>query len=387
MAESIGMEDMQSARRAIASSFWILSALSLFLTLVIALIYPHVNAPRLFNVHSGIAVHESGPALLAFSLCYIFNVPLGVVFSVQFGLQSGYAYNIWSSLGTIASLGALVIAMRFQAGLPVLILALFAPPLVASILNGIRLFGFVHPELRPDPRDFSMNCAFHLLHIGAMFFLIQLSFAVGMQTDNIVIAQIMGAKSVSDYAVPARMFNMVTAFLILLSGSMWPAYADALARSDAAWIRKGFLRVAGFGGILTVLATAVFVLFGNRILAVWVGPSVHASRPLLLVFGLQCILYAYLQPIGSLLNGLGKLRVQAICGVAMAALNLALSIVFVRHYGIIGAVLGTTIALLAVEVVPLTLAVRQTLRELSQVVPQANIISAQLQVERTNVLP
>jgi len=386
VADSMGRNDVQEARKAITSAFVMLTGVALLLALLAVAIYPFVDTSRLFNVHSALAVRESGPAIFAFLLYYVFSLPLGVVFAVENGLQRGYVWSLWSSVGTIASLGALVIAMRLHAGLPVLVLCLFGPSLLATIVNGVFLFGFTHPQLRPVFRAFSTKTTSHLFNVGFMFFLIQISLAVGMQTDNIVIAQILGASAVAAYAVPARMFNMILGMLVLVSGSMWPAYADALSRSDSAWIRKSFLRVAVFGGVITALATLFLVVFGNRILMLWVGPQIQASRPLLMVFALQSILYAYLQPITFLLNGLGKLRIQVICSLAMAVVNLGLSILFVKLYGIIGVVMGTSLALLAVEVVPLTFAVRSVLRQLDHAVQKEDLINAELQFERSDAI-
>jgi O-antigen/teichoic acid export membrane protein len=387
VAESMGREDPRSAQKAIASAFWILGAIAVVLSLAALAVYPFVNTGRLFNVHSALALRESGPSLLIFLMCYLVNLPLGVIFAVENGLQCAYIFNLWSVLGSVASLGALVLAIRMHEGLPWLVLALFGPPLVSTLLNGGGLFGVSHPELRPTPAAFSRQAAAQLLRIGLMFFLVQLSIAVGMQTDNIVIAQIMGAGAVSAYSVPARLFNMVNALLVMISGAVWPAYADAVARSDSRWIRKSFARVMAFGGAVTLLAVAVLVIFGDRILYLWVGPQIKASIALLAVFAVQCILYAYLQPISFLLNGLGKLRAQVVCGIAMAIVNLGLSIVFVYRYGIIGAALGTTIAMLTVQVVPLTIVVRKALRELDDKARAQDIVNASLQVERPNLVP
>lgn len=366
MADAVGRKDWREARKVSASGFWTLCVIAALLALGMAAAYPFINTSRLFNLRSPLAVHEAGPALLVFFYCFVLNVPLFAIRNIQTGMQNGFVNNLWDSLGSIASLGALLLAIRAHGGLPLLVLSLAAPPVAVTMLNGLELFGRSHPELRPSPSAFSRESASRLFHTGMMFFLLQLAMSIGMQTDNIVIAQILGAKSVAAYAVPARLFSMVNAFLIMLSGAMWPAYADAVAHSDGPWIRRSFRRVAVGGTALTIIAAVFLAIFGNQILAVWVGPQIHASAALLAVFGLQCILYAYLQPMNFLLNGVGRLQVQVICALVMAMLNLALSILFVIHYGIIGAVLGTVISVLVAQAVPLTILTRNILRKFSQ---------------------
>jgi O-antigen/teichoic acid export membrane protein len=65
------------------------------------------------------------------------------------------------------------------------------------------------------------------------------------------------------------------------------------------------------------------------------------------------------------MNAIGQFRATVISGLAMAASNLALSIFFVKRFGIVGAVLGTVISLLFVQVVPLTLVTRRLLRRMA----------------------
>ncbi|HET7104666.1 MAG TPA: oligosaccharide flippase family protein [Terracidiphilus sp.] len=364
VADAKGRGDERAARQATSSAFWLLSTIAAVIAVGGLVAYPHIDGSRIFNVHSPRAIAEAGPALLIFFLCFVLNLPLGIARGTHSGLQNAFINNLWNMLGNLSSLCALLVAIYLRAGLPMLVLSLAGPPVLITLINAADLFGRSHRELLPRLSDFSLPSAKYLLQIGLMYFLLQVSIAVGMQTDNIVIAQILGAKAVSAYAVPAKLFNIVTSFVMMLSGAMWPAYADAMARSDGRWIRKAFKWVTLGGTAAAVAIAAVFVVFGNGILELWVGPGVRASTLLLAVFGLQSAVASYLQPLSFLLNGIGVLRSQAICAVSMAALNLGLSIYFVRQFGIIGAVLGTLIAQVAVQVIPLTLITRTNLRKL-----------------------
>lgn len=363
IAGAYGRDDREAGRRASASAFWSLTGITTAFLLCMPLAYPFLNGARLFNVHSPLAVQEAGPALVVFFACFALNLPMGTVRAVQTGLQRGFINNLWAMLGSIGSLCAMLVVIHLRGGLPLLILGLSGPPLLAATLNGIELFGFSHPELLPTPRWFSRSVSVHLFRSGVLFFLCQVFTSIGVQTDNVVIAQILGAKMVAAYAVPARLFNLIPSLLGMMSGPLWPAYADALARSDGPWVRRTFLRIAGGGMAVTAMLTILLVVFGNRILALWVGPQIQASIPLLTVFGILCVLNAFLTPVSFLLNGLAKIKIQVVVFMAMSVVNLTLSILFVKRYGIIGAVLGTVVSLALVVVLPLSIAVRNSLRE------------------------
>ena len=361
VAEGTGHNSRKEIQNAVSSAFWILTLVAVVLLCAGAAVYPLLHMERILNVHSAQAIREAGPALAMFFLCFVANLPLSAVSGARNGLQQAYISSLWAIVGGLGTLAAIWIAIRASAGLPVLILALFGPGLVTSALNGLSLFGIEGRDVWPAPSAFSMQTAMRLLHIGLMFFILQIAVSVAIQTDNLVIAQIKGADAVAAYAVPGRMFSMANGVISLIAFSLWPAFAEASARSDRAWIRKCFQRIVLASVGLALAASVVLAIAGNKILAVWVGPQMHASPALLVWFALQCVVLAYLQPLSVLLNGLSEFRLQVKLAIAMAALNLTLSIVCVKIFGIAGAAMGTVISSLLVQVFPISIRVSSLL--------------------------
>lgn len=362
VARALALRDDQAVKEIVASAFWMLSAVAVLALTGMVVLYPHINPARLFNVHSELATKEAGPTLLVVFSCFLLSLPFGAVRGALIGMQRGFVNSIWNMSGSIVSLLAVIAAIRSHAGLPLLALSVAFPPVLASAINAFLLFFVSHPELRPHFADASKVMALRILRTSIMFLLIQLSYTIGMQIDNIVIAQIMGARAVTEYAVPAKMYNIILSLLIVLSGSLWPAYTDALTRNDRVWIVRAFRRVVLLGVVIALISSVLLYASADRILMVWVGPGIHASRPFLAVLGISCVAAAYLQPVGFLLNGLTRYRAQVICGLAMAVTNLILSIALVKVYGIIGAILGTAISTIVAQVIPLTLVIRRLLK-------------------------
>ncbi len=363
VAEGDGNGDREAIQRAVSSALWMLIAVAAVLLCAGAAVYPYLHLEKLVNVHSVLARKEAGPALAMFFVCFSANLPLSVVYGAQAGLQRGYVSNLWFTAGSLGSLIALWIAIKASVGLPGLILALIGPGILFSALNGLTLFGISRPELRPMVSAFSSKTAKALMHVGLMYFILQTSLSVALQTDNLVIAQVLGSAFVAAYAVPARMFAMVGGILSLISTSMWPAYAEASARLEWAWIRKGFVRVLTATVGIAATACCVLIFAGNRILSLWVGRGMHASEGFLIALGIQTVILAYINPISVMLNGISRFRLQVILSIIMAAVNLCSSIFFVKRIGIVGAALGTIVATLTVQCIPLTFYVAGVLRK------------------------
>ena len=71
-----------------------------------------------------------------------------------------------------------------------------------------------------------------ILKIGMLFFVLQLATAVGYESDNIVIAQLLGAEQVSQYAIPLKLFMFVPLLVGFGYSALWPAYGEAIARGE-----------------------------------------------------------------------------------------------------------------------------------------------------------
>ncbi|WP_187290221.1 oligosaccharide flippase family protein [Terriglobus saanensis] len=365
VAEANGREDRQAIRNAVASAFWMLLFVALLIVTLIVGIYHYVPWPQIFNVHSPLAIAEAGPVSFATILCFAVSLPLATVASLQSGQQSGLITNIWNAVGSLVSLGAILVAIHLHASLPLLVVAIFGVPVFISLLNAAKTFLWDQRWLFPSLLFFSRPIAILLLRTGLMFFCLQLAAAIGYQSDNLVIAHLLGATHVGSYAVPSRLFNVLPFLIGIITGPMWPAYADALSRGDHDWIRKTFRRTVIWTGGGTLLLTGLLVVFSNYIFALWVGPGLHVSRLLLVTFGVRCVLSSYLQPLSFFLNGIGKLKEQAVISLLMAGFNLALSIVLVEHVGIIGAILSTVVAEILIVLIPETLIARRALHHLS----------------------
>jgi O-antigen/teichoic acid export membrane protein len=362
LADAVGRNDRDRAQAAVASALAMLGAIAVILVVGAGMAYPLVNWAGIFNVHSPTAVQEAGPALLVVLLCFALNLPLGVVARVENGLQNGFVQNLWVAGGSLCSLAGLLVAIAARSGLPLLVFAVSAGPLISALGNGIQLFAR-HPWLRPSIASCQRQTMRRLLSTGLFFFAIQASMTIAYQSANLVIAHLMGAAAVPAYAVPARMFMIVAGLLSIVMGPLWPAYTDAIARGDPDWVSRAFRRSCAGSLAATLPIALAMVVFGNTILRIWVGPNLQAPLWLLVLFGTHCLMTSYLYPVAMLLNGLGEIRFQAVAMAAMALSNIAMSVLLVMRIGILGAIAGTVIAETVFLIMPLSWRVRRVLQQ------------------------
>jgi O-antigen/teichoic acid export membrane protein len=343
VSEAYGKDDRPLARECVTSAFALMLCIAAFLVVAGVVGYPFLPWLRLFNVKSEAVAAEGAKAFLVLYGSFVVSIPLGVITRAQAGLQKGYASQIVSALGNILSLGAMLVVIWIHGSLTWLVFASVFAGIAATLLNGWLLFQ-QHPWLAPSWDAYRKRSANKILKLGLMFFVMQCTFAVAYSSDNIVIAQVLGAAAVAAYAVPQKFFGAVSTLVSMGLNPLWPAYGEALARGDVAWMRRTFLSSLWLALAITVPLCTLLVIAGPWILRVAVGKSLRAPMSLLVTLAVWGIVNSVSGVIAVLLNGTGVLKALTITSVFASLSNLALSIFFTRRLGVMGVCLGSIFA-------------------------------------------
>jgi O-antigen/teichoic acid export membrane protein len=366
LADANGRGDRDTARRAVATSLSLLCTIALVAMLVFLAVYALVPWPRIFNVQTAAAATEAGPAAAVLFASFAIGLPLGIIGLIQLAHQSNYISSAWAIAGNLGSLAAIIIVIQFRAGLPVLVVALTGVSLLAALLNGAVLFKVQWPWLRPRRRDVDPKLIRPLMHTGGLFVILQIASIVGYQLDNFVIAQIMGAKSVAEYSIPAKLFGLAPTLLSFALTPLWPAYRESLARGDRAWVSRTLRRSLILAGAVNIPIAIFLIIAGPWVIHLWVGSYVHPTFTLMLGLGIWLAMNTLNGPLSMLLNGANEIGYQAVCAILMAIGNVTISIVLVYHIGVSGAVWGSVIAQFLFFMVPSAWFVPRLMRRLSE---------------------
>jgi O-antigen/teichoic acid export membrane protein len=352
VAGAHGRDDRGSMQGIVSSGFFALLGVAVTLIIAFVSIYPFVSWHKFFNVETIQARNEAGPALGVFICCFALAIPIGIVQRVQMGLQRAFMASLWQCASSVLSLIALLAAIRTEASLPWLVLAFAGTPLIAALGNSILFFGWLEPDLAPNPRAVSRAMALRVANTGLLFFVLQIISGVLYASDSVVIAQMLGASAVTGYAVPLSLFNLVNVLIAMALTPLWPAYGEAIARGDNAWVRRIFVRslIAAVG---VASAASIFLLVvGQKLIALWVGHAVEV--PFLLLLGLACwkVIEAGGNAVATFLNGAHIISPQVAIGAVTAIVGIVLKIALVKALGVPGVVWATIVAYTICAIVP-----------------------------------
>lgn len=344
IAEANGKNDQALAACYAASAFYLLAGIAAALMLLFASAYPWIDWRSVFNISSPQALAEAAPTMLVFVGAFLCNIPLGIVEKVLAGYQEGFRGNLWTAGGNLLGLAGVLVAIHLQAGLPWLVAAMSGGPVLAAAANGAILFFLRRPAILPRWRNVRRDATKRILRLGLLFFVMQLASSVAWGADNFVIAHVLNQNAVAEYSTSRRLFTISPMLVGVVLAPLWPAYSEAVARADMAWVRKTLVRSLVATFVVAGAVSMFLVLFGKPIMRFWVGGAIAPSLLLFAALGIMTTLGQTGAAVSSFLNGVSAMRIQTVSSVLMAATNLPISIYLTRRFGVSGVVWGTIVS-------------------------------------------
>ena len=361
ISEAYAREDRRLAAAGFTTAFWMMIGIAAVLGLVGWVVWPYVPWDRIFNVGSlggGIAAYAAGVAYVVFLL----GMPTGLVTKLLAGYQELRTANLFSGIGSIASLAGVVLVTRLHGSLAVLVGASVGSLVAANALCLVWVWIFHRPWLTPWPSSINRVAGRRLLRSGSEFFLIQIAGLVVFNSDNLVIAHYAGPAEVTPYNVTWKLVGYASVLQSLIAPALWPAYAEAFVRRDYAWVRTTFRRVMTSTMGVALACCIVFLFAGRFLIHIWAGAAAVPPEPLVVWMCVWVLISTYMNNVACILVAASETRVQAWSSVVSAVVNLALSIWWVRTIGSVGVILGTVVSYLVTLVVPQTWKMLQVLR-------------------------
>jgi O-antigen/teichoic acid export membrane protein len=350
-------------QRLVSSALFMLSLIALVILIAGIALAPRIAALLFPNLQSPVARAEIVPAVMIALSIFALNLPLLVSSRVLAAHQESALANVWNMAGSLGNFAALLVVIWFHAGLPWLVFGCFGLGLAANAACAVWLFGFRKPWLRPNLASVDPAFARILFSDGWKFFVIGAGWMVNWQTDNMVIAHFLGAAQVTPYAVTFSLFAIATGLQTLAYPNLWPAYTEAYAQRDYEWIRKTLRSNFKFSFLTTAAIVGFLTIFGSEIIRLWAGTAAVPPFSVIVWMALWRLMLSTLLVGSCLLNATGHLKGMTVYGTATAVLNLTLSILLAKIYGIAGVIAGTVIAFAVANYLPTFLEVRHVLRK------------------------
>ncbi len=337
IAESLAMGDVRKARKYISTAYVYFIGVFVPLSVIIYFLCPIINWSSLLNVSSGYEdelVTVMRIVIIFFALTCISKLQ-GTVF---LALQKTAISNMLDMLGLLLSLIViLILKYTTEGSLTLLAYAMCVSPFVVYSFSSVWLYGYLRRDLSPSMNFIDTSFVSDVLGLGLKFFVINSSLIVLFHTMNILIANVAGPESVTEYNVIYKYISIPLLISSIITAPYWSAYTDAYALKDFSWMKVSFIRLKKISYILFASILGLLLVY-PIVFKIWLGDLVTIRLSMMLVVAVYVAIMIYNQINANIINGIGKLKIHLILSLISTIGNIPTALFLGHHIGTAGVV-------------------------------------------------
>jgi len=163
-----------------------------------------------------------------------------------------------------------------------------------------------------------------------------------LQTDNILIIRLFGAKEVTIFNLAFKLYSVVTMVFTIILTPFWSAFTDAYVKKDFDWIKMVIKKMQLYWLILSA-CTLILFFISPFLFKIWLHGSVILPTSLSFVMALWVMAYCWQTMYVYFLNGAGKIKLQLYLIIGTSIINIPLAILLSKWIGLAGITLSNTI--------------------------------------------
>jgi O-antigen/teichoic acid export membrane protein len=162
-------------------------------------------------------------------------------------------------------------------------------------------------------------------------------------TDSIVITRMLSVDLVTFFSIPGKLLFYLQALIVGFGAPINALFnsLDAQKREDE--LRAYFIHATRIAAVMTLLIAVILAVNGGAFLTLWIGRDMTLSTSILHVLLLGYVAVLSQHPCVLLLVARGRQKTLGFLSLIEGVLNLGLSIVWARKYGVLGVAWGTTV--------------------------------------------
>ena len=169
-------------------------------------------------------------------------------------------------------------------------------------------------------------------------------------TDNLVVGGMLGAALVTTLFFTQRLAVLAQTLLQGIGSATWASFADLHARGEHATFNRRLVELSRLVAVLSVAGLGPIVAYNRHFVGVWMGPEfTYGGEAVIIIAAINAFLIAQFSLWGWCFSATGQTHRVVVSSIAAAVVNVAASIALTRSLGLIGPLLGSTVAFVAVS--------------------------------------
>jgi O-antigen/teichoic acid export membrane protein len=289
----------------------------------------------------------TGLFALRISLLIFFIATSSSIFvSVLVSLQKMYVNSLIGLIINILNFGCVLILLKLGYGLEGILYSQLAAVTISVFFN-VYLAKKEMPEISISPKYLNKSSFKKMSVFGAQMQVSRIAGFLSEKYDEMLLGYFSTLNNVTFFNLAGRVSRLGRFFPLQLFQQAAPIAAELNAKQEESKLSLLFLEASKY---LTIFSLPIFIFiyaFADLIMVTWVGEGYHISAHLLRILALGQIVNLLISaPGNSIIPNLGYPKFLMYEGIINLAINLVLSFFLIKYYGIVGAAIGTTAAII-----------------------------------------
>jgi O-antigen/teichoic acid export membrane protein len=333
--------EMEKLRKLINTSlaaYTVIGALAMVATLVVS-----TYVDSLFHLPANFVPTARWLFLMVGSAVAL-GFPAGMFAGILEGLNRFYITNLTNLVATLLRAVLIVLALTQGYGLLMVAFITVSLPLVASAARAVIVLRIL--PLRFSWKHVDRSALREIARYSSVSLIIMLAYKLRFKTDEIVISTCLSVSAVTFFSNGDRLVDYAGEVVSSLAQIFLPMSGQSDATGNREQLRRIFIVGNRACALVIFPISATLIILGKSVITAWVGARyVTASYPVMLTLLIPSTFFLAQSASPRILYGMARHRILAWITSMEGIANLILSIILIRHYGIIGDALGTAIPL------------------------------------------
>jgi O-antigen/teichoic acid export membrane protein len=348
ISRAIGIKDYSESNRVINTALFIFSILG-FIILLVSIVIAYIMPYLIKNI-------TETEVFTRVVLILGLNIAIGFPLRVFAGVLTS---NIRYDLNTIIEFAKLtvrttLIIFFLKHGYGLVALAVITASIdIGGYLARYFIVMNIYKYITLSKQYISKAIMKSLFSYSAYVFITRLANQLRFNMDNLVIITFLGLSPITMYSISSRLVMSVIDFVTSTVGVLMPVFSQYEASNRNDLLTEKFLFTTKISSYLSILLGGVLIIFGKVFIERWVGIEYIFSYKILVILLVGIIFNLMQTPSVQLLYGISKHKFLTILNLGEGVINLVLSIVFLKYYGIAGVALGTTMPMVIMSIIVL----------------------------------
>jgi len=330
IAEYLAVKNYSEAKIAVSSTYAILFIIVVPILLLFGVFLKFANWNSIFNTK----LNEK-ELLLTIATVFIGMLTqffLKPISSVLQGDQKIYKANLIQLLCNLVPLVPIIFFSKYlYDSMFALAIAQTILPVFVLIIYTVTLFQTEYKHIRPALKYVNIAKSKSLFTLSLAFFMAQIAWVFLYSTSEIIITQQFGGSDVTLYNLLYKYFSTTGVVINIILTSYWSAFTNAFALSDFAWIRASIAKLTKIA-LAFVGITVLQLVLAVPVFKIWVGSKIHVPFTLSLLMVVYFCLSLFTTLYSIILNGMGRVKVQAIISLVVALLHVPVVLLFIKYF-------------------------------------------------------